>query len=102
MAKAKPKLPPLDSLEAALETARNAQEGNLKLARSVDVLRQTLETIVMAEIDNSTGLPVAAADLRTLAVAGLDAYSKLTGQSWRRHPIIQSRAGDRTLTGLDG
>lgn len=97
----KPKLGHLDPLEAAQETARNAQEGNLKLARAVDALRAGLETISIAEIDNTTGLPVSARDLRLLAVSTLDAYSKLTGQNWRRHKIVESRVGDRNLASLE-
>lgn len=97
----KPKLGHLDPLEAAQETARNAQEGNLKLARAVDALRSGLETISIAEIDNTTGLPVSARDLRLLAVSALDAYSKLTGQNWRRHKIIDSRVGDRNIATLE-
>jgi hypothetical protein len=97
----KPKLGHLDPLTAAQETARNAQEGNLKLARAVDALRTGLETISVAEIDNTTGLPVTAQELRILAVSALDAYSALTGQSWRRHKIVNSRAGDRNLATLD-
>lgn len=97
----KPKMGHLDPLEAAQETARNAQEGNLKLARAVDALRAGLEEISVAEIDNATGLPVSARDLRLLAVSTLDAYSKLTGQNWRRHKIIESRAGDRNIATLE-
>lgn len=94
----KPSLPPLDPLESALETARNAQEGNLKLSRAVEALRTGLETIAFAEMDNSTGLPVSATDLRGLAVNALDAYSRVCGQQWRRHPLVGSRAGDRDLS----
>lgn len=97
----KPKMGHLDPLEAAQETARNAQEGNLKLARAVDALRSGLETISIAEVDNTTGLPVSARDLRLLAVSALDAYSKLTGQNWRRHKIIDSRVGDRNIATLE-
>jgi hypothetical protein len=97
----KPKLGTLDPLESAQETARNAQEGNIKLSRAVDALRSGLETISVAEVDNATGLPVSAKDLRMLAVSTLDAYSKLTGQNWRRHRIVESRAGDRNLATLE-
>jgi hypothetical protein len=86
-------LPALDALQAAQETARNAQEGNLKLARAVDTLRTTLETIVVAEMDRTTGLPTTAKDLRGIAVQGLNAYSQLSGQSWRRHKLIGNWAG---------
>lgn len=96
----KPKLGNLDPLESAQETARNAQEGNIKLARSVDALRTGLETIAIAEVDNTTGLPVTTRDLRLLAVSALDAYSNLTGQNWRKHKIVNSRAGDRNIASL--
>lgn len=92
----KPNLPQLDPLEAAQEIARCAQEGSHKLGRAIEALRTGLETIVAAEMDNSTGLPVGAKDLRVLAVSALDAYSAICGQSWRRNPLIGSRAGDRT------
>lgn len=97
-----PELPPINELEAAQEACRHAQEGNTKLARSVDALRQGLETIVIAEVDNKTGLPVTALELRKLAALTLDAYSALTGQSWRnpRNKIVTSRAGDLDLSTL--
>lgn len=99
----KPKLGHLDPLESAQETARNAQEGNVKLARAVDALRASLEVIVTAEVDNTTGLPVQAHDLRLLAVQGLDAYSQLTGQNWRlaKNKLVNSRAGDRNIATLE-
>lgn len=97
----KPSLGLPDPLEAAQEAARNAQEGNLKLARAVDALRTALETVVVAEVDNTTGLPVTALQLRQLAVEGLDAYSRLTGQNWKRHKLIGNWAGDRTLHTLE-
>lgn len=93
----RPPLPPVDPLYAAQEAARHAQEGNVKLSRAVDCLRQALETITIAEMDRQTGLPVSAKDLRQLAVEGLDQYSTLCGQPWRRNRIITSRAGDRNL-----
>lgn len=97
-----PRLPALDPLEAAQETARNAQEGNLKLAKSVETLRETLETIVSAEMDRMTGLAVQATELRALAVAGLERYSAISGQSWRRHKLTgPTRAGDRDLATLE-
>lgn len=96
----KPDLPALNPLDVAIETARNAQEGNRKLSLSVDALRSALETIVMAEIDTRTGLPVSTKDLRQIAIEGLDAYSALVGQSWRRNKIITSRAGDRDTSTL--
>lgn len=90
-------LPPLDPLEASQEEARHAKEGNLKLQRAVDTLRTALETIVVAERDNRTGLPTTTQDLRGIAVAGLEEYSRLTGQSWRRHKLVGNWAGDRNL-----
>lgn len=97
-----PRLPQLDPLEAAQEEARHAKEGNLKLAKSVEALRQTLETIAQAEIDRTTGLAVSAKDLRQLAASGLDAYSVISGQSWRRHKLTgPTRAGDRDLATLE-
>ncbi len=89
----KPKLGLPDELEAAQEAARLAQEGNLKLSRSVDVMRTALETILQAEVDNRTGRPVTTKDLKELATEGLDAYSQITGQSWKRHKLIGNRAG---------
>jgi hypothetical protein len=97
----KPELPPLDPLVAAQEEARHAKEGGLKLSRSIDVMRVALETILIAEVDNKTRLPVTTKDLKGIAVEALNEYSKLTGQSWRRHPIIGSWAGDRNLETLD-
>lgn len=93
--KAKPNLPPLDPVAAAIEAARHAQEGNTKLARAIDALRECLQIIVVAEIDNQTKLPVTARDLRVLAAEGLDAYSALTGQDWRspRNRVVRTRAG---------
>jgi hypothetical protein len=88
----KPKIGLPDALEAAQATAKAWQEGSHKLARAVDALRQGLETIVQAEMDNSTGLPVSANDLRGLAVTTLDAYSRITGQAWRKHRVIESWA----------
>lgn len=98
----KPSIGLPDALEAAQEVARNAQEGNLKLARSVDALRTALETIVIAEMDRRTGLPTTTKDLRGIAMAGLDAYSQVSGQSWKRHKLIGNWAGDRNLDGLEG
>lgn len=101
----KPKLGHLDPLEAAQETARNAQEGNRKLASAIDVMREALEQIVCASapgiFDRLTGKPVTSMDLGNMAMAGLDAYSGLTGQSWRRVKLTgASRAGDRSMNGL--
>jgi hypothetical protein len=98
----KPNLPPLDELAAAHEAARHAQEGNTKLARAIDALRECLQIIVVAEMDNHTKLPVTARDLRALAVEGLDAYSAITGQNWRRHQVVRTRAGDRNQGTLAG
>lgn len=97
----KPKLGYPDPLEAALETAKNAQEGNRKLALSVDAMRAGLETIVIAEYDHSTGQPVTAQTLRQMALTALDAYSALTGQNWRRHKIVNSYVGDKNLASLE-
>lgn len=98
----KPKLPILDPLEAAQETARCAQEGAHKLGRAVEVLRQGLETLAVAEYDHEEGRPLGARDLRRIACETLDAYSALSGQNWRnpRNKIVGSRAGDRDLTNL--
>lgn len=89
----KPKLGLPDELEAARECARLAQEGSHKLSRSVDALRQALEVIVIAEVDNRTGQLVTTRDLKGLAIAALDEYSRITGQSWKRHKLIGSWAG---------
>lgn len=89
----KPKLGLPDPLEAAQEAARLAQEGSLKLSRSVDALRIALETIVMAEVDNQTHMPVTTRDLRGIATSGLNAYSQISGQSWKRHKLVGSWAG---------
>jgi hypothetical protein len=98
---AKPTLGLPDPLDAAREALTHAQEGALKLQKAVDTLRTTLETIVTAEMDNHTGLPVTALELRKLAVGGLDAYSAISGQSWRRHKLIGDRSGDRDLSTLE-
>lgn len=97
----KPDLGLPDPLEAAQEGERLAKEGNLKLARAVDALRTALETIVIAEMDRRTGLPTSTKDLRGIAMAGLDAYSQVSGQSWKRHKLIGNWAGDRNLDGLE-
>lgn len=95
-----------DPLEAAQESARVAQEGNLKLAKAVEALRAGLETIVGASvpgaIDRTTGLPVGVHDLAEIAVNALDAYSGICGQSWKRAKLSgATRAGDRSLQGLE-
>lgn len=82
-----------DSLEAAQEAARCAQEGSYKLSRSVDAMRAALETIVIAEVDNRTGRLVTPDDLRGIARAALDEYSRISGQSWKRHKLVGSWAG---------
>ena len=83
------------------EALRLAKEGNLKLCKAVDVLRAALENITLAEYDRVARCPVAASDLRRMAVEGLDAYSRLTGQSWRRHKLQGSYAGDRNLNNVE-
>jgi len=98
----KPSIGLPDPLEAAQEAARLAQEGSLKLARSVDALRTALETIVIAEMDMRTGQPTTTKDLRGIAIEGLNAYSQISGQSWKRHKLIGSWAGDRNLDTLEG
>ena len=89
----KPKLGLPDSLEAAQEAARLAQEGSYKLSRAVDVLRTALETIAGAEWDNQRNAPVTPKDLRELAVNGLDAYSQISGQNWKRAKLVGNWAG---------
>jgi hypothetical protein len=90
----KPPLPKLDPLEAAQEEARHFKEGNLKLGRAVEALREGLEVITVAEWDHKVGRPVTNEDLRKLAVAALDRYSAIIGQSWRTNRLTgPSRAG---------
>jgi hypothetical protein len=105
----KPRLPPLDPNDVTLwqETARNALEGNTKLARAIDILREGLQLLVYAEFDHSTKppTPMTSAMLRTLAAETLDAYGRLTGQNWRaaKNQVVRTRAGqDRVNKGLDG
>jgi hypothetical protein len=93
----KPPMPALDPLEAALESARNAQEGNVKLARAVEALREGLETVVNAEWDHTENRAVTPRELREIAITALDAYTALVGQSWRRNPIVKTRVGDRSI-----
>lgn len=97
----KPPLPPLDPLAASQEAAAHAQEGNVKLSRAVDILRGALETVVMAEMNLKTQLPTTTEELRGIAIEGLSAYSRLTGQSWKRHKLIGSWAGDRNLSTVE-
>jgi hypothetical protein len=92
----KPSIGVPDPYEAYLEELMHAKEGNLKLQHAIEVLRSTLETIVVAEFDNRSQLPVSAQELRTMAAEGLNEYSRLTGQNWRRHKLIGSRVGDRS------
>lgn len=93
----KPSIGLPNALEAALEEARHAKEGALRLQRAIDTLRAGLETIVVAEFDHETQLPVSAQQLRQMACATLDEYSRATGQSWRKHKLTgSSRAGDRS------
>lgn len=90
----KPKLGHLDPLEAAQETARCAQEGNVKLSRAIDSARLVLQTIATAEWDRERSTPVTAADLRKMATAFL------AEQGWLRRMVVESRAGDRDLNSL--
>jgi hypothetical protein len=95
-APARDEKPPIglpDPLEAAQEAARLAQEGSLKLSRAVDTLRETLETIVVAEMDLRTQLPTTTKDLRGIAIAGLNAYAQISGQSWKKHKLVGNWAG---------
>lgn len=96
---ARPHLPPLDPLAAAQEEARHAKEGNLKLARAVEILREGLELLVVAEIDRQTGVPVDAHTLRSLAAACLDRYSTHVGQNWR---TAKNKLTGATLAGTKG
>ena len=101
----KPHLGLPDELDATQEACRLAQEGNVKLARSVDVMRAALEMIATLSqpgmIDRQTNLAISTNDLGNMALEALNAYSHLTGQSWKRHKLIGSRAGDRNLNGLE-
>lgn len=97
----RPPVPRLDPLEAAQEAQRHAQEGNLKLARAVDVLRTSLETIIQADWDHVANRACSAGDLRQIALRAMDEYSSISGQSWRKHKLIGSRAGDRDLSTLE-
>lgn len=91
----KPPLPPVDGLAAAIEAARHAQEGNTRLARAIDVLREGLQTIAIAEIDNYTKMPVSAQQLRVMAVETLQSAAALAGQNWLtpRNQVVRTRAG---------
>jgi hypothetical protein len=85
----KPNLPPLDGLAAAQEACRHAQEGNVKLSRTVDYLRQTLQTLAVAEWDRELNAPVSPADLRKMAAEALSAI----WPDWRRRQVVTTRAG---------
>lgn len=102
--KLKPNLPPLDELAAAQEAARHALEGNGKLQRGCDVLRKCLQTIMVAEMDNQTRLPVTARELRALAAEGLAEFGALAGQDWRspKNRVVETRAGDINQATLEG
>ena len=95
----KPPLPPLDPAVAYRQAAEAAQEGNVKLARACDILREGLQTLVIAERDNLTGLMVSAEELREIARATLDAFSRFSGQDWRRVRVVHTRAGTATPKG---
>lgn len=103
----KPKLPNLDPHDPAVwqETARHALEGNTKLARAIDTLREGLQTLVYAEVDHSTKppTPVTSLMLRQMAAETLDHYSAITGQNWRnpKHQVVRSRAGDKNQATLE-
>ena len=93
----KPSLGLPDPLEAARAEAVAAKAGNLKLQAAIDVMRTTLETLVLMEWDRTEDRPVTADELRKAAIAGLNQYSELTGQNWRRAKLIGDRSGDRSL-----
>jgi hypothetical protein len=97
----KPDLPALDPLEAAQAAARNAQEGNVKLARVIDALREGLEVIAVAEWDHQRNSPVAPSELRAMAIGALDRMSSITGQGWRRNPIVKTRVGDKSISAAE-
>jgi hypothetical protein len=101
MAKPKKSIGLPDPIEVLREREKSATEGNRKLTLAVDCLRKCLENIAVAEIDLQTGAAVGAAQLRELAVNGLNHYSSISGQSWRRHRVIDTRAGDRDLSTLE-
>jgi hypothetical protein len=98
-AKKKPKMPNLDPNDAAIwqESARLAQEGNTKLARACDILREGLQMLVFAEFDHSTKppTPMTSSMFRVAIAEILDTYSRITGQSWRnpRNQVVKTRAG---------
>jgi hypothetical protein len=102
----KPKLPNLDPNDPVVwqEAARQALEGNGKLQRGCDLLRKTLQTIMVAEMDMQTKLPVTAKELRALAAEGLSEFGALTGQDWRspRNRVVETRVGDRNQATLEG
>lgn len=87
------KLPPLDELTAAREEAAHHKEGSRKLQLACDELRLGLENVVSAEVEQKTGRLVQPEELRQLAREALDRYSRISGQSWKRHKVIRSWAG---------
>jgi hypothetical protein len=95
----KPKLPPLDPNDASIwqQAARLAQEGNTKLARGCDILREGLQMLVYAEFDHSTKppTPMTVSMFRAAIAEVLDAYSAETGQNWRlpKNQVVKTRAG---------
>ena len=93
---------PLDPLEQYREAARLAQAGNKRLSDSVDILRNGLEMLTVAEIDNETRPPraLAPSDFRRIAAEILDQYAAVSGVNWRlrKNRLIGSRAGDRSLS----
>jgi hypothetical protein len=98
-AKKKPKLPNLDPNDVTVwqETARLAREGNTKLARACDILREGLQMLVFAEFDHSTRppTPMTGSMFRSACAEVLEAYSLETGQDWRRpmNQVVKTRAG---------
>lgn len=88
----KPRLMHLEPLAAAQEAARNAQEGSVKLSRSIDECRKVLQMIASAEWDNERNRPVLAEDLRKMAQAFL------SERGWRT--LIETRVGDRNMASL--
>lgn len=89
----KPSIGVPDPLLVAQEEARHAKEGSAKLQRAVEVLREGLETITVAEWDRVERREVTANELRKMAAKTLGEYSALTGQNWKRHRIVHSHAG---------
>jgi hypothetical protein len=90
----KPALGLPDPLDAAQEACRLAQEGNVRLSRSIDACRLFLQGLSQAEYDHEKRREITAAELRAMAA------QFLSNQGWRK-PIQTTRAGDRTLNGLE-